>query len=206
MLDNSEFSRFGNFIYYIEEVSLSLRRLCNKVMKEYGLKGPYMVYFTSLAKSEDGMSSQELAEVCCKDKADVSRDVKALEQAGYLCRRADNPSRYRSHVLLTEQGKEIAEKLFNMAGNMVMRVGGELKDLERESFWYSLELIASNLRKLSDAGYPYGYENDFTSAEEAEKDAENKIATLTGESAQEQEPEPSEEKAEAETETADADY
>ena len=61
---------------------------------------------------------------------------------------------YRAKLVLTEQGKQIAEHVQNRAALAVELAGSGMSDTEREVFYHCLEQITANLRTLSKAGLP----------------------------------------------------
>lgn len=145
-------NRFERFICDITEIDLYWHRLATSTMKEHGLKGNYVVYFTMLHKNPEGLTSAELSTVTGKDKADVSRDIRFLEKAGLVTRVLNGDSIYRARIRLTEEGQTIAQKTINKAIAAVSCIGGSLDDAERDCFYRVLDEITSNMRSLSKAG------------------------------------------------------
>ncbi len=59
-------------------------------MEQHGLKGPHAVYFTTLYQHPEGVTAVKLAEICSRDKSDVSRAVSQLEQHGLIkCKKSE---------------------------------------------------------------------------------------------------------------------
>lgn len=146
--------RFEKFIYDITEIDLYWHRLATSVMKEYGLRGNYAVYFVVLHKAPEGLTSAELAAACGKDKADVSRDLNALEKAGLLQRICTGDNRYRARVTLTEKGATLTTTIRRKAETAVNCIGGNLSDADRECFYRVLDEITANMQALSQSGLP----------------------------------------------------
>ena len=71
--------RFERFSYFISEISRLWHRIADEEMGNYGLKGSYSVYFTTLYRFPEGITSAQLVELCSRDKADVSRAMSLLE-------------------------------------------------------------------------------------------------------------------------------
>ena len=141
-------SRFERFTYDINEIDLHWHRIAAAGMKQYGLRGGMTVYLTKLYSTPDGMSASELASLCGRDKADVSRDLRQLERAGLISRGKG----YRACVTLTESGKEITKQIIRKAEYAVGFVGGSLDASEREVFYSVLDRITENMRRLSEIG------------------------------------------------------
>ena len=147
-------SRFETFIYDITEIDLFWHRIANNEMKRYGLKGNYALYFTRLHSNPEGLTAAQLGTLCGKDKADVSRDLPVLEQAGLVEKRCIGGSSYRARIFLTEQGRQLTEEIIRRAETAVMCVGQDLSVPERNCFYRVLDAITENLRALSENGLP----------------------------------------------------
>ena len=91
------------------------------------------------------------SELCSRDKADVSRAIALLEKNG-LVERDGASSNYRAPLKLTDEGKKIAEMINEKASAAVEYGGHGLSDADRETFYAALELITSNLQKLTEKG------------------------------------------------------
>lgn len=146
-------SRFERFICNITEIDLYWHRIASSEMKAYGLKGNYAIYFTRLHGCTEGLTAVQLASLCGKDKADVSRDISALEKAG-LVERQRSASSYRAPIVLTAEGVHLTEEIVRKAELAVDLVGRGLSDSDRECFYRSLETITANLQTLSETGLP----------------------------------------------------
>ncbi len=142
--------RFEKFSLAISEIWRYWHKLATVVMKEHGLKGPHAVYFTTLYRFPDGLTSARLSELCSRDKADVSRTVALLEKKGLAER---NGNFYKVPIVLTDEGKKIAEHINKRAMAAVEICGKGLDDREREVFYNSLDLIGSNLENLAKNGF-----------------------------------------------------
>ena len=144
--------RFERFSFAISEIYRYWHRLASDVMEPYGLKGPSAVYFTTMYQYPDGITAAKLADVCRRDKADVSRALAGMEKMRLIERENVNQNRYRALVRLTEKGREIAEHINIRAKQAVEYGGQDMSDEEREIFYSGLETIANNLQALSKEG------------------------------------------------------
>ena len=121
-------------------------------MEPYGLKGPNAVYFTALSRYSEGLTSGALGEVCSRDKSDVSRSLTIMEQKGLIIKEYKDGNRYRALVKLTEEGEKIAGEI-NEKAKQAVEIGGKgLSETDRANFYHSLDIVAGNLRKLSEDG------------------------------------------------------
>ena len=105
-----------------------------------------------LARYPQGLTAPKLAELCDRDKADVSRMVSILEDRGLTTKDGIGSTRYRGCLRLTPEGKTVAEALSRRAELAVEQAGAGLTEENRAIFYTSLENIAKNLRRISQEG------------------------------------------------------
>ena len=117
-------------------------------MAKYGLKGPHAQCLLVMNKHPQGITAARLCEACEKDKAAVSRTLAELEEAGMVLRENRNGSRYRSNLLLTQEGKAAAAAVVEKARLAVELAGTGFGEEEREVFYRVLAIISGNLHKL----------------------------------------------------------
>lgn len=146
--------RFERFSYSISEISRLWHRIAGEEMKKYDLKGSYSVYFTTLYRFPAGLTAAQMVDLCSRDKADVSRAMSLLESKGLVCRIDPDGKTYRAPLALTNQGREIAQHINARAKAAVELASHGLPDEKREIFYEALELITTNLQKLSRDGIP----------------------------------------------------
>ena len=144
-------SRFERFSFAISEIYRYWHKIAAEEMEKHGLKGPYAVYFTAMYRYPEGITSAQLAEICSRDKSDVSRAVALMKKRGLITKEG---STYRALLKLTEAGKEIAEFINERAGHAVELGGKGLSEENRVLFYETLELIVSNLQIISQEGLP----------------------------------------------------
>ncbi len=141
--------RFEKFSYFISEISHHWHKISADVMNEYGMKGPYSVYFTTMYRCPEGITATKLCELCSRDKADASRAVSLMEKKGLVTKEGAN---YRALIKLTEEGKKIAKDIISRAEAAVEYGGKGLTDEQRDKFYEALEIVCSNLEELSTKG------------------------------------------------------
>ena len=145
-------SRFEKFLIDINEIDFCWHRIASAEMKAYGLKGNYVIYFLKLHEHPEGMTAARLGEACGRDKADVSRDMAALEKAGFVER--SGTTAYRVPIVLTEKGRMLTDEIARKAELAVGLVGGVLTEEERTCFYRVLDTITENLHALCRTGLP----------------------------------------------------
>lgn len=146
--------RFARFSLAIAEIDRCWHKLAAEEMANYDLNSPHAVYLDTLYQFEEGITAARLGELCCKNKADVSRMVSILEKNGFVRKEAVGGSLYRAKLFLTEEGRRAAAHVRRRAAVAVELAGSGLSDADREIFYRCLERIAENLKTLCKQGIP----------------------------------------------------
>lgn len=144
--------RFEKFSFAISEMSHYWHKIATDEMKKYGLKGPYVVYFTTLYRFPKGITAAKLSELCSRDKSDVSRAISILEKKRLITKENVNKNLYRALIKLTEEGMELAEHINEKAKAAVEYSSQGISETHREIFYDTLEIICKNLQALSQKG------------------------------------------------------
>lgn len=147
-------NRFERFSLAISEIDRCWHKLAAEEMAPYELNSPHAVYLYTLNKYPDGITAARLGELCCKNKADVSRMVAILVKKGMVRKKNIGLKCYRARLQLTEKGKQAAEHVQQRAALAVELAGTGMTDAEREIFYRCLEQITTNLQTLSKEGIP----------------------------------------------------
>ena len=147
-------NRFARFSLAIAEIDRCWHKLAAEEMAKYDLNSPHAVYLNTLYQYPEGITAAKLGELCCKNKADVSRMVSILEKKGLVRKEAVGGNLYRAKLMLTEDGKQAAEHVQGRAALAVELAGSGMTDAERETFYRCLEQITANLQTLSKEGLP----------------------------------------------------
>ena len=105
----------------------------------------------AIGMSCGGLQAARLAELCGRDKADVSRSVAAMEEKGLLIRE-NKP--YRAQLYLTEKGKEAAGAVCRRVTVAVEHAGKGYTVAQRKVFYQVLETVTQNLSELCKDGIP----------------------------------------------------
>lgn len=144
--------RFEKFSYLISELSKLLHKIEAEELLELGVRGPYAIYILTLAKYPSGIPAAKIAELCSRDKADVSRAVADLSLKGLVKKDENQSKKYRSPISLTEEGFSAAERISAKARRAVEIASEGVSDEERKIFYETLETICSNMTKMSITG------------------------------------------------------
>ena len=147
-------NRFARFSLAIAEIDRCWHKLAAEEMAKYDLNSPHAVYLNTLYQYPEGITAAKLGELCCKNKADVSRMVTILEKKGLVRKEAVGGNLYRAKLLLTDDGKLAAEHVQGRAALAVELAGSGMTDTDRATFYRCLEQITTNLQTLSKEGLP----------------------------------------------------
>lgn len=147
-------NRFERFSLAISEIDRCWHKLAAQEMAKYGLNSPHAVYLNALRQHENGITAAALGELCCKNKADVSRMIAILEEKGLVEKISVGGNGYRALLKLTEEGKAAARHVQERAALAVELAGAGLSQEDREIFYRALSQITANLQALSQDGLP----------------------------------------------------
>lgn len=146
--------RFEKFSFSISAIHRFWHRIAADEMMKFGLKGPHVIYLVALKRFENGITAAALAEICGRDKSDVSRAITSMEEKGFVLKDGENNNLYRAKLKLTEEGKKAALHISERACLAVEKGGKGLTNEDRIKFYEVLEIIASNLQTISEDGLP----------------------------------------------------
>ena len=140
--------RFETFTVLINRISRNIRRIKNQEMAEYNLRSVHIscLYYLYTNKGE---TATELCERCEEDKATISRALEFLETNGYLFCETENAKRYKSPLMLTDKGFEVGGKIAFKINGVLDRIGENLTEDERISFYRNLSIISDSLEAVS---------------------------------------------------------
>ena len=140
--------RFETFTVLITKINRNIRKIKNREMAEYNLKGPHIscLYFIYLS---GGLTATELCERCEEDKATVSRSLDFLEKNGFVFCRDQTKKRYKSPIELTSKGLEAAGKIAAKIDSILETVSGQMSEVDRVIFYRFLTAVSDNIEKIA---------------------------------------------------------
>ncbi len=148
------YHRFERFSVAISEISRHWHKLTGDEMEKYGLKAAHGIYLLTLARHEEGLTAPQICELTGKDKSDVSRMMRIMEEKGIVIKNGGFQNRYGGVFCLTSRGMEITDRIRCRASKAVEIAGTDLSDAQREAFYTALEAITARIRLLSQEGMP----------------------------------------------------
>ena len=140
--------RFETFTVLVNRISRNIRKIKNQEMAEYGLRSAHVscLYYLYTGK---GLTATDLCECCEEDKATISRALEYLEGEGYLFCESKSAKRYKSPLLLTEKGEQIAGLITDKINWVLKEVSTGLTEEQRLAFYRSLTIISESLDNLA---------------------------------------------------------
>ena len=140
--------RFETFTVLINRISRNIRKIKNQEMAEYSLRSAHIscLYYMYTHKS---ITATDLCERCEEDKATISRTVDYLETNGYLTCESKSAKRYKSPLVLTKKGLDVAEKIAYKIDSVLAEISVGLTEEERVAFYRSLSVISESLDKVA---------------------------------------------------------
>ena len=144
--------RFEKFSLAIAEINRCWHKIAAGELSKYDLKASHVTYLLTLARYPEGLTAPKLAELCDRDKADVSRMLSILEARGLVTKDGIGGNRYRGCLRLTPEGQTVAEALSRRAELAVEQAGEGLTERDRIIVYTALDTITKNLRRICQEG------------------------------------------------------
>ncbi len=145
-------SRYEQFAGSVLCLYRCIQKIQRMEMEKYGLKGAHAQCLLAMSRYPEGITASQLCQISDKDKAAVSRTVSELAREGLIERQTKNGNNYRAPLILTQKGMEAAGRVDKAARMAVEQAGEGLTDERRAIFYATLDLIASNLQRISRDG------------------------------------------------------
>ncbi len=140
-----EQDRLDKFMTLVIGASRSVTRLKAKYMNEYGLGSTHTMCIRQLYSSADGLTRTQLADRCELDKAQVSRIIGELAKRGCISEEQAK-SNYKRKIMLTDEGRRIAEDINKIVLRINQFVSATLTDEEITIFYKVFKQICENLK------------------------------------------------------------
>ncbi len=99
------------FPIWFDKIKKMAQRRQQETLKPYGLSSIHAMYLVVLMHHSEGMTFKELCEKLCVDKANTSRAINVLEEKGYVFRDYTSPGVLKYKLILSEEGKKIAQEV-----------------------------------------------------------------------------------------------
>ncbi len=145
-----ETARFKKFIMLIDGVHKSIGKIKFDIAPTLGVKSVHLLWCYELYTNPEGLTSAELASASMIDRSLVSRELSVLKRGGYVKVEDGGGKKrgYNARIMLTEKGKELAERIEEYAEQFRLAAGAGIPEEEISAFYATLEKLHANLCKL----------------------------------------------------------
>jgi DNA-binding MarR family transcriptional regulator len=134
----------------IDGIHKSINKIKFDTAPFLGVKSVHVFWLYELAMHPEGLTAAEIAAVSMIDRSLVSREIAALKRGGYVeCEETGSKRNYNARITLTEDGKQLAEKITREAIEVQSKVDAGITDEELESFYLTLEKLYKNFASIS---------------------------------------------------------
>lgn len=140
-------NRYDKFTSLILNISRSIIKIRGMEMAAFGLKGNQVQLMYHLYRNKEGKSLNELCALCFEDKGALSRAISDLEGRG-LVTSIPSEMKYKRPYILTEEGRELGQKIEAQTSLMVDKGANGILPEERDAFYKKLELVDNNLAQV----------------------------------------------------------
>ena len=147
---NTMQERFQTFTVLITKLNRCIRKIKTEEMAEFDLKSPHVSCLYYLYKA-DSLTAKELCDICEEDKSNISRSIEYLEDGGYIVCHSKTEKRYKSPLVLTEKGKDVAKKITEKIDRILYQAGEGLSEEDRYIMYKSLAIVYENLQRFCTA-------------------------------------------------------
>lgn len=144
-----EQDRLDEFSALMTNASKSITKLKNKYMSSYGLSSAHTMCIRKLYSANNGLTRTQIAKKCELDKSQISRIISELSEKGYVLE-GPECSNYKKKVMLTDEGKLIAEEINNIVLDINRYVSGEISIEDISTFYRVFGEICENLKRSED--------------------------------------------------------
>ena len=145
-----EQDRLDDFMTLVVGASRSVTKLKSKYMAKFGLGSTHTMCIRKLYASEKGLTRTQLSDRCELDKAQVSRIINELAEKGYATEGPEK-SNYKRRVVLTDEGKQIAEQINGTVLDINRYVSEKIPSEDIEVFYRVFSSICENLKQAEEA-------------------------------------------------------
>ena len=138
--------RFEKFALLIDGVQKCIQKFKTNIAPALGVKSVHVLWIYELYIHPEGLTSAELAVRSNIDPSLISRELATLKRKGYITREVTPGKRnYNSRITLTDDGKALAKRIYDVAYDVQSRVGMGISPEEIATFYSVLEKLHNNL-------------------------------------------------------------
>lgn len=138
-----------SFGKYISVILRHQRIILNHAFHQLGFStGTYSI-FLSVAENE-GSTQKELSQKIITTKSTVNKALKKLEESGFVETIIDTGDRRLHRVYLTQKGKDISPKVYEILKNYSIDLSAVLTPEEEDVTFNALVKMANRVKEMAD--------------------------------------------------------
>ncbi len=138
---------FEKFLVYLRQIQNKIQKDMNEEVRTLGISSTHMGIIMILKTSINGCSMSELSRLNKVDNALMTRNIKELEKINYVYRNRENESQRKYHICLTEEGKQMAEKLEKIVNRKQKQFIDNFTEEEKQIIDQALNIVIQKLIK-----------------------------------------------------------
>ncbi len=147
-------SRFEHFSVIITNVYRQWIKISAAELEKYEIRGQYAIFITTLQRYPDGLSADELADICSREKIDVIRSMTILIRKGLVVKDPCDKDIYSGLLKLTSEGDKLATVLREKISLAVDLSCKGVSARDRVIFFRTLEKMSNNMHRIIERGLP----------------------------------------------------
>ena len=141
-------TRYETFTILMTRILRMIKHLKTEEMAAYNLKGIHVTCLHYLYRFSP-LTAAELCERCDEDKSAVSRALNYLEENGFLFCEPGSSRKYKSTIILTDQGMAAGKLISEKINTLVEEASHDLPEEDRTVLYRALQTISDNLENIS---------------------------------------------------------
>lgn len=141
--------RYYRFTLLLHGLIKNIRKIEEKEALKYSLKREHVTIIHCLY-SNGALRSKDLSDFLLLDKGQLSRCLTFLEKEGYVMGLTGSSKKYNAKISLTEKGVLIGKSLDEKIKEVLNDSSKGLEEKEREKMYEYLEVVFSNLIKITE--------------------------------------------------------
>lgn len=146
-----EAERFEQFSSLISGIYRDIQKLKSKWTEPLGMKSVHIFWVYLLKNHPDGLTASELSRHSQSNRSLVSREIQELIDLGYVIPEGRSQTRrYGQKLVLTETGKEIAERISNASLDIQNKVNAGIPEEDLHILYRTLTILMENFHKITD--------------------------------------------------------
>ncbi len=147
-------SRFEHFSVVITNVYRQWMKISAAELEKYEIRGQYAIFLVTLQRYSEGVTGEELADLCGREKIDVIRSMTILMRKGLVEKNPADNDVYTGVLKLTEEGDKLATVLREKISLAVDLSCKGVSARDRVIFFRTLEKMSNNMHLILERGLP----------------------------------------------------